>query len=52
MDLAYSGKDEDTGVVAFYLLLQKDVQKEQESLLHSTFCEIADIKKPKPSEVE
>jgi len=26
-DVGYSRKDEDTGVVSFYLLLQKDIQK-------------------------
>lgn len=49
-DLGYSRKDEETGVVAFHLLLQKDVQKEHESLLHSALCEVAGIKKK--SEVE
>lgn len=47
MDLGYSRKDEDTGVVAFHLHLQKEVQKEHESLLHSAACEMTDIKKKK-----
>lgn len=31
--------------MAFQLLLQRDIQKEHESLLHSSACEMADIKK-------
>lgn len=31
--------------MAFQLLLQRDIQKEHESLPHSSACEMADIKK-------
>lgn len=43
MDSGYSRKDEDTGVVAYCLLLQKGIHKEQDSLLLSAVCEIDGI---------